>query len=433
MNDQTDDNNDIAQRYPSIEVNGLEITDYYYNGDDEEDSSSEIHSIEQFLSRNHEFRQNMVTGKLEFRKKGANTKFQPLTDRDENTFWRRMQKDKTLKDAKVTSFSLSYLRGILYSDFSKIYDPLKEYVESLIPWDQSTDYIAQLAQTVKTDNDELFVRLLRKWLVASVASLVNPEIVNQTALVFSGKQGIGKTSWILRLAPQQLKDYVFSGTINPNNKDTLIYLSSCFLINLDELENLNNSEVGALKEVITKPQIKMRRTYARNAEDLPRRASFAGSVNSSQFLNDTTGSRRFLCFEVFELDYNHTIDMDKVYAQAYALYMQGYQHWLSLEDIAELEASNRKFQKLTTEEELITEMFLPAKEGDRGCLLYSATQIAEYFASNINGYTINEATTQRIGRTLKKLGYQTYKKGGAQKYALKLKSTDTTNHADSIG
>ena len=55
----------------------------------------------------------------------------------------------------------------------------------------------------------------------------------------------------------------------------------------------------------------MRKAYGHNNENMPRRASFAGSVNTAQFLNDTTGSRRFLCFEVEHIEYNHEIDINK--------------------------------------------------------------------------------------------------------------------------
>lgn len=57
---------------------------------------------------------------------------------------------------------------------------------------------------------------------------------------------------IKKLMPLELKQYIFSGSINPNNKDTLIHLAECMLINLDELENLNRTEIGSLKELITK-------------------------------------------------------------------------------------------------------------------------------------------------------------------------------------
>lgn len=33
--------------------------------------------------------------------------------------------------------------------------------------------------------------------------------------------------------PAELKQYIFLGTVNPNNKDTFIHLAECMLINLD--------------------------------------------------------------------------------------------------------------------------------------------------------------------------------------------------------
>ncbi|WP_062543336.1 VapE domain-containing protein [Rufibacter tibetensis] len=394
------------------------------------DTKNTIELIEEFLKRNHEFRHNTVSGQLEFRKKGE-SHFAPLIDRDENNFWRAIQKDKKLEYADATC-SLSTLRSILYSGFSKEYDPLKEYFTSLTQWDKTTDYITLLANTVKTDNDQLFHRFLKKWLVAVVASIMEPATVNQTVLVFSGKQGIGKTSWILKLAPEHLRNYVYSGSINLNNKDTLIYLASCLLINLDELENMNSTEIGALKETITKPQVKLRRVYARNAEDMPRRASFAGSVNSSHFLNDSTGSRRFLCFEALKIDYQHQVDLNKVYAQAYALYQEGFKHWLDDAEIKELEANNSKFQRTTVEEELVLEEFTPAGEGDSECLFYTTTQIANHLTKKVNTFAVTNASKQRLGKALKKHGFKTYKKGGIQKYALSLKQPGTSTNPETI-
>lgn len=155
---------------------------------------------------------------------------------------------------------------------------------------------------------------------------------------FLEKQGLGKTTWIEKLMPKQLKEYIFSGTINPSNKDTLIHLAECMLINLDELENLNRSEIGSLKEIITKTHIRMRKAYGHNNENMPRRASFAGIVNTSQFLNDTTGSRRFLCFEVEHIEYTRDIDINKVYSQALKLIKEGFRHWFNQEEIKDINA-----------------------------------------------------------------------------------------------
>jgi predicted P-loop ATPase len=88
------------------------------------------------------------------------------------------------------------------------------------------------------------------------------------------------------------------------------------LINLDELEYLNCSEIGSLKEIITKNQIRMRKAYGHFLQTKPRRASFEGSVNTAQFLYDTTGSRRFLCFELEGIQYQHKLDINMAFSQA---------------------------------------------------------------------------------------------------------------------
>ena len=190
-----------------------------------------------------------------------------------------------------------------------------------------------------------------------VACVLDEKQVNQTMIVFSGKQGLGKTTWIEKLMPAPLKEYIFSGTINPNNKDTLIHLAECMLINLDELENLNRTEIGSLKELITKTHIRMRKAYGHNNENMSRRASFAGSVNTAQFLNDTTGSRRFLCFEVEHIEYTHEIDINKVYAQALKLKNEGFRHWFNQEEIKEINANNEQYQLMSPEEELLLTWF----------------------------------------------------------------------------
>ena len=60
-----------------------------------------------------------------------------------------------------------------------------------------------------------------------VGCVLDDKVINHKVIVFSGKQGLGKTTWVEKLVPKQLKEYLFSGTINPNNKDTLVQLSEC--------------------------------------------------------------------------------------------------------------------------------------------------------------------------------------------------------------
>ncbi|MGV0927247.1 VapE domain-containing protein [Empedobacter sp. ULE_I145] len=377
--------------------------------DDDEEKPAAIERLEMFLNKRYNFRYNIVTGKLEY-KKVRNQMYKPITDFVENSILREVLK------AKVKC-SIQGLRYLLMSDYVEQFDPFKEYFSTLPGINQEVDYITELANTITTTNQELWLECFKKWFVAMVACVTNEKVVNQTVIVFSGKQGIGKTTWMEKLVPKPLKDYLFSGTINPNNKDTLIHLAECMLINLDELENLNKTEIGSLKEIITKSHIRMRKAYGHNNETLPRRASFAGSVNTAQFLNDTTGSRRFLCFEVEHIEYHHNVNLDNCYKQALHLIDQGFRYWFNNEEIKNINQNNEQYQIKSPEEELLLTWFEKADKETATAFL-NTTQIATRLAyfGNIN---INNSTVIQLGKALKKHGFMRISKNGSYVYAVK--------------
>ena len=382
--------------------------------DDEEEQPSYIDKLEMFLNNRYNFRYNKVLGKLEFKTLKA-TKWKPMTDFSENSILREILK------AKVKC-SINSLRNLLHSDYCQIYDPFVAYFENLTENEDETDYIELLADTITTTRQDLWRICFKKWFVAMVACVLDEKQVNQTVIVFSGKQGLGKTTWIEKLMPKQLKEYIFSGTINPSNKDTLIHLAECMLINLDELENLNRSEIGSLKEIITKTHIRMRKAYGHNNENMPRRASFAGSVNTAQFLNDTTGSRRFLCFEVEHIEYTHEIDINKVYAQALQLKEDGFRHWFNQEEIKEINQNNEQYQLRSPEEELLLTWFEPADK-NKAQYYFNTTQIANILSTK-GGIAITETTVRKIGMALKKHGFQRISKNKAYVFPVILKDYD---------
>lgn len=273
--------------------------------------------------------------------------------------------------------------------------------------------------TVLSERDELEDELVPDYLtsVKKMHSMAGSIVTMKS--YFLEKQGLGKTTYIEKLMPKQLKEYIFSGTINPSNKDTLIHLAECMLINLDELENLNRSEIGSLKEIITKNHIRMRKAYGHNNENMPRRASFAGSVNTAQFLNDTTGSRRFLCFELENIEYQHEVDINLCYVQAYKLYQDGFRHWFNQEEIKEINANNEQYQLRSPEEELLLTWFEPA-EKNKAQYYFNTTQIANILSTK-GGIAITETTVRKIGMALKKHGFHRISKNKAYVFPVILK------------
>ncbi|OJX32684.1 MAG: virulence-associated E family protein [Chryseobacterium sp. 36-9] len=395
-------NGEISEQPKSIKSSEEET-------DEEEEKPSFIDRLETFLNYRYSFRYNVVSGKLEYKATKA-TLWKPVTDFVENSILREILK------AKVKC-NINTLRNLLRSDYCEQFDPFKNYFDNLPNNEDETDYITELANTITTTKQDLWQVCFKKWFVAMVACVTNDKAINQTVIVFSGKQGVGKTTWIEKLIPKPLKDYMFSGTINPNNKDTLIHLAECMLINLDELENLNRTEIGTLKELITKTHIRMRKAYGHNNETLPRRASFAGSVNTAQFLNDTTGSRRFLCFEVEHIEYTHNIDINQAYAQARQLYKDGFRYWFNQEEIKEINLNNEQYQIRSPEEELLLTWFEIA-DRDTANNFLNTTQIATKLAERAK-LNITDGTVMKLGKALKKHNYLRLSKKSGYVYAVR--------------
>ena len=168
--------------------------------DDEEEQPSYIDKLEMFLNNRYNFRYNNVLGKLEFKTLKA-TKYKPMTDFTENSILREILK------AKVKC-SINSLRNLLHSDYCEMYDPFEDYFNNLPANTDETDYIEMLADTITTTKQDLWRICFKKWFVAMVACVLDEKQVNQTVIVFSGKQGLGKTTWIEKLMPKQLKEYI---------------------------------------------------------------------------------------------------------------------------------------------------------------------------------------------------------------------------------
>ncbi|MBK7311337.1 MAG: DUF3874 domain-containing protein [Sphingobacteriaceae bacterium] len=371
---------------------------------------SMLERMEQYIALKYDLYFNEVNGKLYIKTK-VDADFVTMTDYKINSLHREIVKSGI-------KIALSALRSTLISDFVERVNPMKDYFKGLPVWDQ-VDYIQQLADTVTTTNKDLWDRCFKKWIVAYAGSLINDDITNHTVLIFSGGQGLGKTTWLLNLVPDLLKEYTYSGNINPNNEDTLIQLSECCLINLDELEAINRSELGAIKELITKLSVNIRRPYGYSSEQMPRRASFTGSVNNKEFLNDVTGSRRFLCFEVTHIHYLHNISIDNVLIQAKHLYESGYQYWFDQKEIEELQRNNEQFRIMSMEEELLMTYFEPCNKENADHLL-SATEIIAFIKQRYQ-INISESSNTRLGKALKANNYLKIKLKDKRVYAIKEK------------
>ncbi|WP_418499706.1 VapE domain-containing protein [Flagellimonas sp.] len=387
------------------------------------EKNSNEKSLESYLSEKYSFRFNIYNNSIEYKGKGDSS-FEVLNEFKLNSLLRELGKKKIKigKDGLVTR---------LNSDFVPTYDPLKHYLAELPKWDGETDYISELASRVKTDDDEFFKVAFKKWLVGMVGCGLDDTTINQTAIIFSGVQGLGKSTFIRNILPKELRQYAYSGMINPNSKDTLVLLAERLIIDMDELSSLNRKGNNEVKELITKEKIQLRRPYGRITESYPRRASFAGSVNDEKFLTDMTGNRRFLCFKVFGIDYKSEVNYTGLYGQALALYKDGFKYFFDGKENQMLSKRNESFVQMShIEELLLSEYKVPDNPYDCQLHMKSSKLLIEFYKKF--GVRADNTNNILLGKALSKHGFQKVKRNGVLGYAIDRLEEDEKNSQLSI-
>ena len=293
---------------------------------------------------------------------------------------------------------------------------MKEYLESLPVWDGVTDHIDRLASTVHVTGctQELHNRFFKKWMVAMVAAWLDDGTTNHEILTYIGEQGKYKTSFMTHLLPPALDKYFAIKHFNHSmSKDDRLALTELALIDLEELDNMRPEAVNLLKAITTDPAINLRPVWERYALRRQHIASFCGTGNNPRFLTDLSGNRRWLPFMVESIDspWERATDYDGIYAQAYALWQQGFRYWFDDEENAELEQHNRQFEEPNIEEELIL-TYLRKPYGDEVGEFLTATRIIEL----IGMYVKCPLSPKRVAFAMNRLGYRQRRVGGVRGY-----------------
>ncbi len=372
--------------------------------------------IRDFLSAEVVLRHNVVTGRVEYRRLGTQG-WQPLDDWALNTLWGK------LRDLKAVRYD--DMARVVKSDYAPPFHPFRHYLDSLPPWNGRDDHILALSVSVSVkggaESQMLFAEYLRKWLVGMVAGWVDESVVNTAMLVLIGPQGKYKTTWFRELMPPELAQY-FSTKVNASrmDKDDRLKLSQYGLICFEELDTMRDADMNQLKSVMTMTSTDDRAPYDRFAQKRLKVASFCGTGNNVIFLNDPTGTRRFLPFEVERIDspYDHPVDHQAVYAQAYALYRQGYRYYFSAEEERVLQEHNRQFETPRPEEELIGYYFARPTASDPG--EFMPTTVAQRILST-PGMQLKAVA---LGRAFAKLGFKPDMKGHRRGYYVVRRKVD---------
>jgi len=343
-----------------------------------QETAATVDDIKAFLEDHVFLRHNVITKRVECRipeadafclrnlgmKENWSPEWQPLSDRVVNSLWSALSRKKRV--------NVQDMYRVIESDFVEAYHPFRYYLEHLPPWD-GQDYLMELSLSVsvkgEVEEQMRFAQYLKKWLVGMVAAWVDDAVVNNVILVLIGEQGSYKTTWFHYLLPPELRQYFYTKTNSGRmGRDDLLTLAQYGLVCCEELDTMRPSELNQLKAAVTMPSVDERAAYAHYHEHRQHIASFCGTGNNVQFLSDPTGNRRWLPFEVESIDSprDRPLNYEGIYAQAYALYREGFQYWFSREEIVALAGHNRQFETPRLEDELVQQYFRVPAKGEPG-------------------------------------------------------------------
>lgn len=206
------------------------------------------------------------------------------------------------------------------------YHPIRDYLQDLT-WDGRDHFGALMSKlTMTSPIADVF---WRKWLIGSVAKIFAGG--QNFMLVLLGGQNKGKSRLARWLCP--MPEMFYEGPINPDDKDSLVRLMNHWIWEVAELESTTKrSERAALKHFITTQIVTVRQSYGRTDTKKPASASLLGTINEdgTGFLNDTTGNRRYGVIHIADIDWSYeNIDINQLWAQIYAAYLNGEQWELS--------------------------------------------------------------------------------------------------------
>lgn len=435
----------------TMEFNTVPLPRSVRKKEKENDSSHKkatVEEMEEFINGYMKFRMNMLTHQIETqliadaytdRPEASACHWQRLTDHIENSLWCAMQHHGM-------AVNLNELHTLLGSDFVKEYHPLKEYLDGLPPWDGETDYIDRLAAMVhvkesphsplqqdksreRNDLSETPVRfadILKRWMVSMIAAALNETVVNQVIFTLIGRQGSYKTSFMQHILPPVLSEYYTTKSNSSRmTKDDLFTMTENLVINLEEIDTMPPSELNQLKAMVTQRYVDERRAYGRNKVHLPHVASFVATGNNLQFLTDDTGNRRWLPFEVEDIDspWEADIPYEGIYSQTYALYQDvNFRYWFTDKEIQQLRGHVQQFEVPRPEYELLLTYYRKPVGLERGVYTTSSQIIGRF------GNTSLRLSLQKVGRAMRELGFRQVKASNANYWVVVERTTEEVQH-----
>ena len=367
-------------------------------------ANPDLMQIEEFFEQNYLFRNNVLNGRYEVACIGQNPLvWQHLTNERWNSIVWNLE--MALPDVKSLK---KYAEMYVYSEHTPLYDPIAEYMNNLPAWN-GKDHVGNLINCLAGVNEKQS-EWIRIWLRSMVTHWMKMDVEhgNDVVLLLMGDQGCGKSTFCQRLLPATLREYYLDHLNLANKFDKEMALTHNLLVNIDEFDQVKNSQQAELKHTISKNKVNGRRIYASVQTDQHRYASFVATTNSRQPLKDPTGSRRYLCIDIKKnelIDNTLDINHDQLYAQILSEINTGKPCYFNREETILLQEANLPYQQTIDFATMTEACFRKPKKGEE-VKAFSMLEIMDELYAHYPMITFSHKNKVDIGITLHSLGFQ---------------------------
>ncbi len=235
-------------------------------------------------------------GKIKFNEFSQQTHLVNGTDNrawssyDDSELFSILQSDYEMKSRN------DYFDAIKNVSMRNKFHPVRELLDSF-KWDEKEHIRNLLPDYLGVENTDYSYQVMRLFMLGAVARVYAPGCKFDYTPIFTGRQGIGKSTFLRLLS---LLDEWFNDSLDSLDSDKSTQsLMGSWIIELAELKSLARTTGGvdSVKRFLTATQDKLRLPYERRADVFLRQCVFAGTTNKSDFLSDETGNRRFLIIQ----------------------------------------------------------------------------------------------------------------------------------------
>jgi predicted P-loop ATPase len=210
------------------------------------------------------------------------------------------------------------LAAITQVAYANKFHPVRQYLQGL-KWD-GRERIKTVLAMLGAEDSPISQIIMRRFFVSAVARPLDPGCKVDTVLILVGKQGVRKSSFF-----KALSDPWFIDTpINISSDEVRAYMTMrrAWILEWAELEALLRArDITSVKAFISSRRDSYVPKHAKFPVDVDRGGVIVGTTNTSEFLTDETGERRFLPIVVGAINYQWVAaNRDQLWAEAVSIY-----------------------------------------------------------------------------------------------------------------